>query len=220
LIIIDTREHDEKIKAYLIQNNIEIKEEMLEVGDYLICGNDLSILIERKTWSDFITSLYSGRLREQIDNLKGMENVEKLLVLEGSFWLTKKFHKKINVEGVYGMLNTIWLYDKIPIIHSPNSYTTAVILANLEKKICGKLKKIERIPHVSKTKKESDADKIIYILTSFPFINLKRAKKIMEKYENFKDFVNNVNRLDEIDGFGEKIKEKIEKIVSFKWKLN
>ena len=65
-IIVDTREKQSLIAANLIEKKANINFEKLEIGDYLIGDT----IIERKTFSDFISSTLSKRLQEQLVNLK------------------------------------------------------------------------------------------------------------------------------------------------------
>ena len=76
-IIVDTREKQSLVASELVHNGCEIKFKQLKVGDYIV----KNILIERKTVSDFIGSMVSGRLRTQLKNMQKVKN--KILLIEG-----------------------------------------------------------------------------------------------------------------------------------------
>ena len=77
MILIDSREKNSLIVSELIEKKHEIKLETLQVGDYIV-GD---IAIERKTLNDFISSMLSKRLIEQLNNLKQFP--KQVLILEG-----------------------------------------------------------------------------------------------------------------------------------------
>ena len=77
-IVVDSREPD-LIVALLMELGIDIEKRTITPGDYIVsseCG------IERKTVKDFINSVFSGRVFEQVNRLR--EAYEKpILILEG-----------------------------------------------------------------------------------------------------------------------------------------
>ena len=87
-IFIDTREKNSMVPSYLFKISKNAKFKKLEVGDYLI-GD---IIIERKSAPDFFSSIYSGRLKEQLSNIIKYKN--KIILIEGIYDY-KKFNKKV-----------------------------------------------------------------------------------------------------------------------------
>ena len=69
MIIIDTREqHDEE--EYFKNHNIEYRKEALPCGDYAAEDNNGNrVVIERKEIKDYISSLFEGRLDDQLGKL-------------------------------------------------------------------------------------------------------------------------------------------------------
>lgn len=69
MIIIDTREqHEEEI--YFKNHNIEYRKEALPCGDYAAeDGDGNRVVIERKEIKDYISSLFEGRLDDQMSKL-------------------------------------------------------------------------------------------------------------------------------------------------------
>jgi ERCC4-type nuclease len=69
MIIIDTREQDEE-EQYFKDNNIEYRKEALPCGDYAAeDSNGNRVIIERKEIKDYISSLFEGRLDDQLGRL-------------------------------------------------------------------------------------------------------------------------------------------------------
>ncbi len=69
LIIIDTREQDEE-ENYFKRNKIDYRKEALQCGDYAAeDSNGNRVIIERKEIKDYLASLFSGRLDDQLGRL-------------------------------------------------------------------------------------------------------------------------------------------------------
>jgi Fanconi anemia group M protein len=218
MIIVDSREKDEKIIKELEKNGIKVEIDKLDVGDYLIMGREKNVLIERKTWSDFIGAMFSGRLFEQLVNLKRVENVEKALIIEGSFGLVKRFHINVNYNSVVGALNSVWLDFKIPIIHSFSEYFTALILVSIDKKL-GEIKEKKELI-LAKPKAESIEEEALRVIASFPMISEKRAKEVLGYFGSIHNFVNNVDKINEIEGIGDKIRDRIKILINYDIRRN
>ncbi|MDP3027771.1 MAG: ERCC4 domain-containing protein, partial [Nanoarchaeota archaeon] len=96
-IIADIHEKDSLILAELTekQNNkeIELIIQSLKIGDYLI-GN---IIIERKTISDFISSMINKRLIEQLKQMQ--EYKQQLLIIEGDLEEFEDFNNPNALRG-------------------------------------------------------------------------------------------------------------------------
>ena len=65
-IILDIHEKNSLVTAFLTELQCELITKSLEVGDYLINN----IIIERKTFQDFVSSMLSKRLIEQLKNMQ------------------------------------------------------------------------------------------------------------------------------------------------------
>ncbi|MFH1612731.1 MAG: ERCC4 domain-containing protein, partial [bacterium] len=126
----DYRERNSLVYSYLIKMGFKPEIKELKVADYLI-GN---IAIERKTVSDFISSIINGRLIKQIEELKQFE--KKLLVIEGisEQELYSEDNFRINPNAIRGFLLSVVLKHKIPIIYTKDSEDTAKFIDVLSKK--------------------------------------------------------------------------------------
>ena len=82
-IIIDTREAQSLITANLIEQKANIEHEQLEIGDYLIQDT----IIERKTFSDFISSILDKRLFNQLREMKKYEKYFLILPYNKYYFL-------------------------------------------------------------------------------------------------------------------------------------
>lgn len=91
-MLADRREPKKLLR--LLSDVAEVRE--LAVGDYLFFGRgDLSVLLERKTVGDFLSSLTTGRLYDQ---LRGITRFDvPILLLEGVYSRTKE--GKVRLPG-------------------------------------------------------------------------------------------------------------------------
>jgi len=174
-ILVDYREKNSFVPAELIKIGFEVEFKELKIGDYIL----KNIIIERKTAQDFISSMINKRLFSQIEELKQFE--KKLLIIEGNFEETKT---NVNFSAIKGLLLSISLKHKIPIIFSKDAEDTAEYL-----KILSKKKDKEMSLNLTKrnlTKKEE----LQFILESFPKIGPKTAKKLLEELGSIEKIMN------------------------------
>ena len=180
-IICDIHEKNSMILSNLIELGAEIEEKNLQIGDYLIG----EIIIERKTFSDFISSMLSKRLAEQLKHLQKYS--KRLLILEGKdFESLEKSESKLNPNAIRGMMLSISLEYQTPIIFTKNSEETAKYLLVLAKREIKKPTEATLHSRKPQTKKE----KIEYIIQSFPNIGPKNAKILIKKFGSIKKIIN------------------------------
>ena len=136
MIWVDTREPESMQKAVL---NSEVR--TLPAGDYLILpGEDVDhepILIERKTISDFMGSLNSGNLWEQLKHLRHTYDtkVKVYLLLEGDYYQIK--YRKWSEKSLMSIMWSIIADWHIPIIHARNQAWTISWLNKWNEKLSG-----------------------------------------------------------------------------------
>jgi len=175
-IIIDIHEKNSLVPSYLQEMQAEIEFKSLKVGDYIISD----IVIERKTISDFISSMISKRLAKQLNELQTYK--KKLLVLEGKI---EEQNRGFNPNAIRGMILTIELEMNIPIIFTENSEDTAKFLLVLAKKL-NKSQEFSFHSRKGLTKKEQKQ----YILESLQGIGPSTSKKLLKKFKNLKTIFN------------------------------
>jgi len=181
-IIIDYREKNSLIVSELIHLGLKIEFKNLKVADYLV--NDIAI--ERKTVSDFISSMINRRLLKQLEELQQYKN--KLLIIEGTDEqeLYTDSEEKIGVHpnSIRGFLLSILIKHKIPIIFTKDYEDSAKFISILSKR-----KHKELSLNVSK-KSLNKKEQLQFILESFPGIGPKTARKLLEKFKTIKNIIN------------------------------
>jgi ERCC4-type nuclease len=202
-IIIDTREKQSLIAAELLEKEAHIAFEKLDIGDYIIGDT----IIERKTFSDFISSMINKRLQEQLVNLKKYD--KHLLIIEGFNY--EHTIPNIHKNAIKGMLLSIALDFKIPILFTENEKDTASILILTAKKY-EHIKNPRSIRH-SKEQKTSLEQKQ-FILEGFPGIGPTIAKELLKKHDSLQEIFNATKQdLQTIDKLNEKKIENFKRLL-------
>lgn len=175
-IIVDHREKNSLVIANLMERKANIKLEQLEIADYLI-GD---IAIERKTYSDFVSSMINKRLVSQLEGIKKYPRY--FLIIEGKPEVSDNLKKA--AKGM--ILSTITSFQ-IPIIFSKDEEETAEILLILAKQI--EKPKQQQSLRYSPSNLTDDEQKQ-FILEGFPGIGPATAKKLLEGFGSIKNIIN------------------------------
>lgn len=181
-VIIDYREKNSLIPSELKSLGLETELRELKVADYIIQG----VAIERKTVSDFISSMKNRRLLKQLEELQQYQ--DKLLVVEGideqDLYTDSEEIMGMHPNSVRGFLLSILLKYKVPIIFTKNYQDTAKFLSVLSRK------KPREIPLNVNKKNLSKKERVQFIIEGFPGIGPKTAIKLLKKFRTVKNIVN------------------------------
>lgn len=180
-ITIDIREKNSLVASELIKLGLEIEFKQIEVGDYIIKNT----FIERKTVSDFISSMINRRLIRQLQDLQQVES--KLLLIEG-INEQELYHEEssINENAIRGFLLSISLNYKIPIIYTKDYSDTAKFLDVLARR----LEKDRELSLNPRRKSFNKSEQMQFIIEGFPGIGPKTAKKLLEEFGTIKNIIN------------------------------
>jgi ERCC4-type nuclease len=181
-IIADIHEKNSLVISELESSDqvlLEIKP--LKIADYLIG----QIAIERKTVNDFISSMLSKRLIQQLDNLQKYK--QKLLIIEGiDEEEIYSEDRKLNPNSIRGFILSIILNHQIPIIFTQDYLDTSKYLILLAKQQSKPNQEISLHSRIPKTKREQKH----YILESFPNIGPITAKNLIKKFKTISNTIN------------------------------
>ena len=178
-IVIDTREKQSLIAANLVEKKANLEFEKLEIGDYLIQDT----IVERKTFSDFVSSILDKRLTEQLINLK--KYPKHFLILEGFDYNYTKF--PIHENAIRGMLLSVSIDFKVPIIYTDNEEDTASFLILTAKKY--EKPKTQNAIRQTKNCKSIEEQKQ-FILEGFPGIGPTTAKQLIKEFPSLQETFN------------------------------
>ena len=201
-IILDYREKNSLIPFELTSLGVEIEFKNLKIADYITKG----VVIERKTVSDFISSMINKRLLKQLKELKQYPN--KLLIVEGinekELYNDSENWTGMHPNSVRGFLLSIVLKYQIPIIFTKDYIDTAKFLYVLAKR------KPRELPLNVNKKSLNKRERLQFILEGFPGIGPKTARKLLKKFKTLKNLTNTTEEeLKEIIGKKAEILSKI-----------
>jgi Fanconi anemia group M protein len=200
--ILDYREKNSLIPSELINLGLEIEFRNLKVADYIIKG----VAIERKTVSDFVSSMINRRLIKQLKELGQYK--EKLLIVEGideqELYTDSENWTGMHPNSIRGFLLSILLKYKVPIIFTKNYEDTAKFLSVLSKR------KSKEFPLNVKKKNLNKKEQKQFIIEGFSGIGPKTAKKLFKKFKTIKNIINaSEEELKEVIGKKAEIMKKI-----------
>ena len=205
-ITADYREKPSGIPDLLIQSGAAVNFIQLKVGDYVI--ND-EIVVERKSAEDFIQSLVSGRLFIQCANLS-RTCLRPLLLLEGNPYQTAH---KIDRQAIKGALLSIVTAWQVPIIYSKNYEDSATIILMLIKQTVQQ----SHLVRFSNYKPKRIKNHRLQFLQGLPKTGAVTASRLLDYFGSIDAVVNaDVKALQEVNGIGKVVAEKIREFVSGK----
>jgi len=180
-ILVDYRERKSLVVSEIIKKGININFKALKVADYII--NDVAI--ERKTVSDFISSMINKRLLKQLEEIK--QYPQHILIIEGieEQELYNDDEEGINGNAIRGMILSIILRYKVPIIFTKNSEDTASFIKLLTKKPRKKEFSLNPKKRSLDVKEQKQ-----FIIESFPGIGPVTAKKLLKEFKSVTNILN------------------------------
>jgi ERCC4-type nuclease len=198
-VIVDQRERNPEIADAFSALGIEADVRTIPVGDYIASER---VGIERKTVSDFESSIINGRLFDQIERLK--QNYEfPILILEGD---RDNFRLKSNV--INGTIVAIFIDYGVAVICSDSPTHTAELIASIAKREQnGKA----RTPSAKGGMRAYTHEQFQeYIIGNLPGVGEKLAKALLKHFKSVRNIANaDTKELTKVEKIGKKKAEKI-----------
>lgn len=181
LIIVDTRESNSRVPKLLKERGARLNPVELEVGDYILSNR---LVVERKTYSDFINSILDGRLFQSISPGQNSQLTKlaqqklPLLILELE---SDTIEKQIHLNSIMGAISSILLDFKIRVVFTRSDVETASLLYQLAKR--EQLDRKSEISLPSLTQREHNVKEVqLFMLSVIPGINIAKAEEILTKF--------------------------------------
>jgi len=205
-IIIDSRELGSPTTRELSKYDILITQESLSIGDFIISDRTA---IERKTVEDFVASIIDGRLFEQVSNLKSAYEMP-ILLIEGESFQTQR---NIAPEAVMGAVASVIVDFGVPVVWTRSPSETALLLLSIARR---EQSKGERRPRIRMERKpESLANEQEFVVAGLPLVDRVLARRLLRAFGSVeKIFLASEKELQNVEGIGKKISERIRKLVS------
>ncbi len=205
-VIMDHREKNESLKkALLSEQDVNLKIDTLKAGDFLI--ND-SLLVERKTFCDFVSSIKDGRIFTQAFRLT-CSGKHTLIILEGTSQDLQT--TGMSREAIQGALICLSLKFCIPVLRSMSPEETVKLMISSYKQIANVGAARKHLPQRPVAYRRSNKLKQqVLVLQGLQGIGPARAKILLDKFGTLQAiFSARVADLIELEGVGTHIAEKI-----------
>lgn len=176
-VVVENREPEE-IFLGLRSRGIWAERRQFEPGDYLL-GSD--ICVERKTIRDFMSSIYDGRLFNQVRRMKELYR-KVVLVVEGEPVGLDEKERKI----LYSAIARI-IMEGISVVSTLDRDATVEFIASLAEK-----RQEEGAQSITTRRKGrvEEKERTLFILQGFPGIGPKLSEKLLVKFGSLKGVFN------------------------------
>lgn len=194
--------------------------ENLPIGDFIVEADDPvswgpyedceGFIVERKEWSDFVSSYRSGHFMNQLRRMMEQPYIPVLL-LEGNRSDAIRFCNSDQRE-CRRMLTSVIVNWQVQVAPSANPKDSVLVLRDFDDWIGSE----STTPHsVRPTEKVPAEDRPQYIVEGLPSVGPTTAKALLAEFDNVRDiFTATPDDLQNVDGIGPKTAGKIVDSVS------
>jgi DNA excision repair protein ERCC-4 len=173
-VIADEREKASGIPQELSKLNVRVYYSQLPVADYVVSPE---VAVERKSLSDFVSSVYDGRIFAQAAAISNAFSKPYLLV-EGDLKEIEILTR--NISSYYGAIANVTLAYSLRILHTANRRETALAIAELVKN--SRVKPLPVGLSGTAPKSKNPSQQQVYFLSSLPGVGVKLAKRLLSRY--------------------------------------
>jgi DNA excision repair protein ERCC-4 len=173
-VIADERERQSGVPDRLSKLDVRVYYTRLAVGDYVV---NPEIAAERKSVSDFVSSVYDGRLFAQASALSSSYR-KPYIIVEGDVTEVSKLVK--NLASYYGAIANVTLAYDLRLMHTANADETALAIAALVKN--SRARPIPPGLLQAPPKSKDEAQQQLYFISSLPGVGVKLAKRMLGRY--------------------------------------
>src|SRR3984893_8974800 len=173
-IVVDERERPSGVLERLSGLGVRVYYSKLVVADYVV---NPEIAAERKSLSDFISSVYDGRLFSQVSALSSSYR-KPYIIVEGDVTQVSKMVK--NLASYYGAIASVTLAYDLRLMHTANADETALAIAALVKN--SRARPIPPGLVQPPPKSKDEAQQQLYFVSALPGVGMKLAKRMLGRY--------------------------------------
>lgn len=219
VIYVDNREMRSTIPQYLTKLQVPFQTLQLEVGDYIIG----EVCISRKTAQDFVSSLFSGHLEQELWEMS-VNYPRSIMVVEGfieEVLINRQVSRRAYISALGKMAikrAEMGVQGGFSIIPVSTPFDTAWLLKYIHDRVESGETKLNPVPCVVKARRwENPENRQLAIIRAIPYVGEERARKLLNRFGSAKGvFLASKEELtEELGAWGEKIytvlNEKIKK---------
>ena len=217
IILVDSRES--KLKKYFLSGNrveTPISFQSLDIGDVQLRSqetDEIIYIIERKSISDFYSSINDGRYREQKARILGCtsQKIRVAYIVEGNILDTSLNLNELQRKIVQAAIINLQLRDRITVYRTSNAVETGMYIDLIYKKltenpqwVAGDTTEPSAEPqsynHLVKTAKRENLTPIIcqkVQLAQIPGVSASTADIILAEYQTLVNLINTYQQIPE-----------------------
>ena len=196
-VVVDERERQSGVPDALSKLNVRVYFSRLRVADYVISPE---IAVERKALSDFVSSVYDGRLFVQASEISGSYR-KPYLIVEGDIKELSNLTK--NVNSYYGAIASVTLAHDLRVIHTSDHSQTAAAIAALAQH--SRARPLPPGSISAPPKANDEPQQQLYLVSALPGIGIKLAKRMLYRYGTPRKIMNlTESQLAMVPGLGSK----------------
>ncbi len=196
-VVVDDRERASGVPEALEALGVRTTYRMLDVGDYIISEG---IIVERKQVTDFLTSLFNGRLFDQAQRMReACKN--PVVVVEGD--LQEAAERLSNQRVLWGALTSLSLSYGAYVFNTATQKQTADLVYTMAKReaAVGKARSLIQVKKVYSRGGVAKAQ--LYAVASLPGIGPKLAERMLKRFKTVKAiFSATAAELTTVEGIG------------------
>jgi DNA excision repair protein ERCC-4 len=173
-VVVDERERQSGVPEALSKLDVRVYFSQLRVADYVISPE---IAVERKALSDFVSSVYDGRLFVQASEISSSYR-KPYLIVEGD--IKELANLTRNVNSYYGAIASVTLAYDLRILHTSDRSQTAAAIAALVQH-----SRARPLPpgSIAVAPKGSDEpQQQLYFVSALPGVGLKLARRMLTRF--------------------------------------
>ncbi len=212
-IVCDERERASGVPQELLELGVIVEFSQLKLGDYLLSP---STAVERKSVRDFVSSLYDGRLFNQVNELtKSFPNA--FVLVEGDPAEISMISR--NPSSYYGAMAALTITFNVKTIFTPSPADTALALQAMASRLAKKGEGRPSVIYQAPQKSLELHKQQIYIVSSLPGVGPNLAKRLLERFGTPRGvFSASVPQLAMVPGVGRVRAEKLTKALTAAFK--
>lgn len=202
-VFADDREREGFCVARLKELGADVVIKRLEVGDFVLSER---VCVERKSDSDFESSIVDGRLFQQAGALK--ENFASPIVA-----VVGRNFKRLHEKALRGALASLAVDYRIPLLFFNSEGEFAEFLYTLGEREQLKTPKEARVQF--EKKRLSPAEQQRFVVESLPMIGPKNARNLLKHFGSIEAIVNaDFHELQEVEGIGKTRAREIKRVLT------
>ena len=208
-IVVDHREKGSPVLKALRSLGVSIELKQLQVGDFVVSKD---ACVEYKQYGDLLDSIVDGRLLVQLRSLTQYK--KPILLLEGD--ATPSNLRRVDKSAIQGMITTIALSYRIPIIRTFSSLESAQFLQIMARR--EQLDQQQEFTYHT-SKPLTDKELLEYVVSSLPNIGGSLAKSLLNSFDNLQKLSHaSVDDLKKVDLIGNKKAQNLKRLFLLSYK--